>query len=159
MTSMTATTERVAIIGTGLLGTSVALAAARAGASVTGWDVDSAVASRAAELGAFPLAPSFEHAVAPASLVVIATPIGSIPAVVAEALAVAPEAIVTDVGSVKTELVRQVASLSEPRDLPRFVPGHPMGGASARAPTTRRRRWSTASSGRSPLTPRATRRR
>jgi prephenate dehydrogenase len=134
MTSMTVTTERVAIIGTGLVGTSVALAATRAGATVTGWDVDPGVASRAAELGAFPLARSFEHAVAPASLVVIATPIGSIPAVVAEALAAAPGAVVTDVGSVKTEPVRQVAAMSDPADLVRFVPGHPMGGSERSGP-------------------------
>lgn len=44
---------RVAVIGTGLMGTSVALAAARRGDDVTGWDPDDAVLTAAAARGAF----------------------------------------------------------------------------------------------------------
>ena len=45
---------RIAVLGTGLIGTSIALAAARAAIDVTGWDADSAVAARA---GSQPLRP------------------------------------------------------------------------------------------------------
>ena len=47
--AMTSTAiERVAVIGTGLIGTSVALAAARVGCVVTGWDAEEATARRSA---------------------------------------------------------------------------------------------------------------
>ena len=56
--------DRVAVVGTGLIGTSVALAAARAGAVVTGWDADASVTARAAALAKFRAAASVEDAVA-----------------------------------------------------------------------------------------------
>ncbi|MGZ8631254.1 MAG: prephenate dehydrogenase/arogenate dehydrogenase family protein, partial [Actinomycetota bacterium] len=131
---MTSAPERLAVVGTGLIGTSVALAAARAGDSVTGWDADPSIAARAGELGGFPIATSLDDAVADAGLVVIAAPIQAIPTLVAAALAAAPRAIVTDVGSVKTHLVLRAAALADPADLPRFVPGHPMGGSERSGP-------------------------
>ena len=69
-----------------------------------------------------------------AELVVVATPIPTIPALVAAVLSAAPQAIVTDVGSVKTHLVRTAEALAAPGDLPRFVPGHPMGGSERSGP-------------------------
>jgi prephenate dehydrogenase len=131
---MTSTPERVAVVGTGLVGTSIALAAVRAGDSVRGWDADPSVAARAGELGDFSVAPSLADAVACAELVVVATPIPTIPALVAAVLSAAPQAIVTDVGSVKTHLVRKAEALAAPGDLPRFVPGHPMGGSERSGP-------------------------
>jgi len=70
--------ERVAVLGTGLMGTSVAMAAARAGASVTGWDRDPETTARAAALGGFTQAASSEEAVDDADLVVVCTPIPTI---------------------------------------------------------------------------------
>lgn len=67
--------DRVAIVGTGLIGTSVALAATRAGVAVTGWDADPAVAARAAASGGLTAAGSIEAAVHGADLVVVCTPI------------------------------------------------------------------------------------
>ena len=72
--------RRVAVIGTGLIGTSIALAAHRAGDEVTGWDLDPAVLEAAAATGGLTPAPSLEAAVADADLVVVATPIGAVPA-------------------------------------------------------------------------------
>src|SRR4051794_31157847 len=46
--------QRVAVIGTGLIGTSVALAARRAGVVVVGWDVDADVLAAAASGGGAP---------------------------------------------------------------------------------------------------------
>ena len=72
--------DRVAIVGTGLIGTSVALAATRAGVAVTGWDAEPAVAARAAASGGLTAAGSIQEAVRGADLVVICTPIPESPA-------------------------------------------------------------------------------
>ena len=70
--------DRLAIVGTGLVGTSVGLAAARAGvASVTAFDADAARLSQAATRGAFAARPSVAEAVADADLVVVAVPVGA----------------------------------------------------------------------------------
>ncbi|HEX5937743.1 MAG TPA: prephenate dehydrogenase/arogenate dehydrogenase family protein [Actinomycetota bacterium] len=129
-----ATLQRVAVLGTGLMGTSVAMAAARAGATVTGWDGDPDATARAAALAGFAPAPSIEGAVAGADLVVVCTPIPTIAPLVAAALAASAGAIVTDVGSIMGSVSRAVASLVEPAHLPRFVPGHPMGGSERSGP-------------------------
>jgi prephenate dehydrogenase len=112
--------ERLAVVGTGLVGTSVALAARRAGTRCRGFDEDGATLERAAALGAVEASASLADAVADAELVVVAVPVGAAPAVVREALAAAPEATVTDVASTK----RALAEISDPR----FVPGHPVAG-------------------------------
>ncbi|HUJ54585.1 MAG TPA: prephenate dehydrogenase/arogenate dehydrogenase family protein [Gaiellaceae bacterium] len=118
--------ERLAVLGTGLVGASVALAARRAGTECGGFDEDRAVLERAAALGAVEPAASLAEAVAGAELVVVAVPPGAAPAVVREALAAAPEASVTDVASTKR-------TLAEIRD-PRFVPGHPVAGGATGGP-------------------------
>jgi prephenate dehydrogenase len=127
-------TDRVAVIGTGLIGTSIAMAAARAGANVVGWDADPAVVTRGASLGGFRAAGSLSDAVAGAGLIVVATPIPTIAALVAASLAAAPGAIVTDVGSVKTALVARALAAAAPGDIGRYVPGHPMGGSERSGP-------------------------
>jgi prephenate dehydrogenase len=124
----------VAIVGTGLIGASAALASARAGHRVVGWDEDRERARRAAERGSFAVAPSLEEAVEGADVVVIATPIPSIPGLVGRALVAAPGAVVTDAGSVKTDLVLAVERAVGASDLPRYVPGHPMGGSERSGP-------------------------
>ena len=126
--------ERVAVIGTGLMGTSVALAAARAGARVTGWDVDPARTSRAGALGAFTGVATLEEAVRDADLVVVCTPIPTVPASVVAALGATTHAIVTEVGSIMGSTAREVAARAGAEDLPRFVPGHPMGGSERSGP-------------------------
>ena len=126
--------ERVAVLGTGFMGTSVAMAAARAGASMTGWDIDPDTSARAARRAGFAPAGSMQEAVLGADLVVVCTPIGTIAPLAAAALAAAPGAIVTDVGSIKGSISREVAALAAPDDLPRYVPGHPMGGSERSGP-------------------------
>jgi prephenate dehydrogenase len=119
--------ERLAVVGTGLVGTSVALAARRAGTRCRGFDADSGVLERAAARGAVEPWPSLTDAVADAELVVVAVPVGSAPAVVQEVLdAAAPDAVVTDVASTKRALV----ALADPR----FVPGHPVAGGATGGP-------------------------
>jgi prephenate dehydrogenase len=120
----------LAVIGTGLLGTSVALAARRAGvATVQGWDVDDSTLHESAGAGAVDKAcASLADAVDGADLVVVAVPVGSLLATTREVLAaVSPEATVTDVGSTK----RGVAVIEDDR----FVPGHPIAGGHSGGPT------------------------
>ena len=118
---------RLAIVGTGLLGTSVALAASRAGGgAVRAWDAQAATLREAAGAGAVEAAGSLGDAVAGAELVVVAVPVGALARTVQDVLAAAPEATVTDVGSTK----RGAATVAEPR----FVPGHPLAGGSTGGP-------------------------
>jgi prephenate dehydrogenase len=126
--------RRIAVIGTGLVGTSVALAAHRAGDEVTGWDLDAAVLDAAAATGGLTPALSLEAAVADAELVVVATPIGTVPTTVAAALAATSDAIVTDAASVKTRVVGDVRNAVPAERFARFVPGHPMGGSERSGP-------------------------
>src|SRR5215467_13289670 len=100
--------ERVAIVGTGLIGTSIAMAAARAGCTVRGWDADPGVAARAAATGALDQATTLEDAARDADLVIVCTPIEALPGSIVAALRAAPRAVVTDAGSVKTQVVEAV---------------------------------------------------
>jgi prephenate dehydrogenase len=119
--------ERLAVVGTGLLGTSVALAAGRAGTRCRGFDSDPAVLDRAAGRGALEAASSLAEAVADAQLVVVAVPVGAARAVVQEVLdAAGADVAVTDVASTK----RPLASVVDPR----FVPGHPVAGGATGGP-------------------------
>jgi prephenate dehydrogenase len=119
--------ERLTIVGTGLIGTSVALAAGRTGTSCRGFDSDPDVLARSAARGSIESASSLAEAVADAELVVVAVPVGAAPSVVQEVLdAAGPDTVVTDVASTK----RPLASFEDPR----FVPGHPVAGGATGGP-------------------------
>jgi prephenate dehydrogenase len=126
--------DRVAVVGTGLMGTSIAMAAVRAGDAVRGFDLDPETLRRAAERSGLTPASDLEGCVAGATLVFVCTPIPSLAALVAGALTAAPEAVVTDIGSVKAHVLAEVGSAARPEDLPRFVGGHPMGGSERSGP-------------------------
>lgn len=128
---MTSTTERIAVLGTGLIGASIAMAASRVGCSVTGWDADDDVASRAGERAQFEPAASLEAAIDGADVVVICTPIPAVAEIAARALKGAPGAVVTDTASIKGSIAATVLPI---QDAPRFVPGHPMGGSERSGP-------------------------
>jgi prephenate dehydrogenase len=116
---------RVAVVGLGLIGGSIALAAReRAGASVAGWDRDPVALAGAVQRGALDVAAqSLHEAVAGADCAFVAVPVGAIPDAVAQTLAAAPAGCaVTDVGSTK----RGVQSAHADQ---RFVGGHPLAGA------------------------------
>ena len=118
---------RVAVLGTGLMGASVGLAATRRGDDVAGWDPDERALATAAERGAVTPAASPAAAVDGADLAVVAAPIAQLPAQVAAALAATAErTTVTDVGSTKATVVAAAAGS------PRFVGGHPICGSHAR---------------------------
>jgi prephenate dehydrogenase len=120
---------RIAVLGVGLIGGSIGLAARRRlDAEVTGFDPERANLDRAIELGALDRAAgSAAGALDGAELVFCAAPVRELPGLVAEAIsASAPEATITDVGSTKRELV---AGLADVEGLERFVGGHPLAGA------------------------------
>jgi prephenate dehydrogenase len=112
---------RVGVVGVGLVGGSVALAAReRLGAVVAGVDPD----PRAADV--LDLHVGGADGLRGADVVVVAAPLGALPgAVEATLAAVGPETTVTDVGSTKGDVVARCGSD------PRFVGGHPLAGAEA----------------------------
>jgi prephenate dehydrogenase len=117
---------RIAVLGVGLIGGSIGLAARqRLDAEVAGFDPDRSRADRALELGVVDSAPpTLAEAVQGAELVFCAAPVTALPGLVAEALDAAGEdCAVTDVGSVKREVIAALGSDS------RFVGGHPLAGA------------------------------
>jgi prephenate dehydrogenase len=119
----------VGVVGTGLLGTSVALAARRAGHDVRAWDVDPNASQAAAEVAGVRVERALPRAVERADVVVVCTPIGAIAKSVADVLRIADRAAVTDVGSVKGRVLADVKRLADPTYAGRFVGGHPLGGS------------------------------
>jgi prephenate dehydrogenase len=116
---------RVAILGVGLIGGSIGLAArARADAEVSGYDPDERVRAKALELGAIDsAAEDVPAAVAGADVVFIAAPVSALAQTVRLALAAAgPDCVLSDVGSTK-RLLADAGSDG------RFIGGHPLAGA------------------------------
>ena len=117
---------RVAVLGVGLIGGSIGLAARqRLGAEVVGYSRTAATLERALELGALDRAAgSIAEACAGADAVFCAGPVAALPAQAGEALAASgPETVVSDAGSTKGELVAALGSDE------RFIGGHPLAGA------------------------------
>ncbi|MEM7060788.1 MAG: prephenate/arogenate dehydrogenase family protein [Pseudomonadota bacterium] len=128
--------DRVALIGLGLIGSSLAWAARRAGTAkeITGFARTPETRARAAELGFCDrIEDTMAAAVEGADLVVLCVPVGACGAVAAEiAASLKPGATVTDVGSVKRAVVDAVAS-HIPNGV-HFVPSHPMAGTEYSGP-------------------------
>jgi prephenate dehydrogenase len=117
---------KIAVLGVGLIGGSIGLAARqRLGAEVVGYGRTPATLERAVELGALDRAAgSVAEACEGAEVVFCAGPVGALPTQAREALAASgPEAVVTDVGSTKGELVDALGGDE------RFIGGHPLAGA------------------------------
>jgi prephenate dehydrogenase len=114
----------VAVIGVGLIGGSIGLAAReRLGANVRGYDRSPDALEDALSAAAIDRAcTSVADAVDGADAAFVAIPVGALRTAIGEALAHAPSTcVVTDVGSTKRAVVGQ-------RD-ERFVGGHPLAGA------------------------------
>jgi len=125
--------DRVAVVGTGLIGTSIAMASVRVGCRVSGWDANAGSLSLAVERTSLRGDASLEDAVADADIVVVCTPVPAIPEMVERTLRAAPGAVVTDAGSIKDHVVREVATLAGAAAA-RFIGGHPMGGSERSGP-------------------------
>lgn len=132
---MTAIFSRIAVIGIGLIGASIARAVAASGAAgaVALYDTDAAVRQRARELALGEVFDDAASAVADADLVVLAVPVGVMgPAMHAVAPALKQGAIVTDVGSVKTAVVDALRAHAPAHAF--LVPGHPVAGTEHSGP-------------------------
>ena len=122
----------VAVIGTGLMGGSLGLALRRrdGGLEVRGYDEDPSSAAAALDRGAITQrSSSAVEAVAGARAVALGVPVDRAPTVLDEiAGAVNGDAVVTDLGSAKAEVVAHGTRLLGGR----FVGGHPMAGSERR---------------------------
>lgn len=115
--------ESVLVIGTGLLGASIGLGLRSLGRDVLLEDTSPTARRLARDLGAGrPAAPNEPDPV----LVVVAAPPDVAADVVVEALTRFPQAVVTDVASVKSTLTTAVSRAGA--DVERYVGGHPMAG-------------------------------
>jgi prephenate dehydrogenase len=117
---------RIAVLGVGLIGGSIGLAARRRlEAEVVGFDPDPETLERA--LGAAAVdraAASVAAACEGADAVFCAAPVAGLAALAAEALAASgPDTVVTDVGSTKRGIVAALGADE------RFIGGHPLAGA------------------------------
>jgi prephenate dehydrogenase len=116
---------QIAVIGLGLIGGSIGLAAReRLGARTVGWDIDPSALAAAGARGAIDAqSRSIAQAVEGAESAFVAAPVGALPELITEVLRRAPDhCVVTDVGSTKRAVVAS-------HDDQRFVGGHPLAGA------------------------------
>lgn len=123
--------DKLAIIGVGLIGSSLSLALKQAGAvaRVSGYGRNPKNLEKGVDLGVLDdYGGSIADTVADAEIIVIAVPLGAIRPVFGELKSSAPRrAVITDVGSAKGSVV--AGARAELGDLlPRFVPGHPIAG-------------------------------
>ncbi len=113
--------RRAVVVGTGLIGGSIALALRHRGWHVSGMDEDPARLREASESGVVDAVGDDLDA----EVVFVATPAAAVAGVVRQVLSTegrTPEVVVTDVSGVKTAIV-------EAADHPRFIGGHPMAGS------------------------------
>ncbi len=127
---------KVALIGVGLIGSSMAHAMRRGGlaAHISGFSRSITTLERAKKIGfANTMHGDLEPCVRDADLVVLATPVGTFGALAKEiASLLKRDAILTDVGSVKTAVVRDVGP-HVPEGV-HFIPAHPIAGTEQSGP-------------------------
>lgn len=123
--------ERLAIIGVGLIGGSLARALKQADAcdEVVGYDLNQQQLHKACELGVIDRAAnSLADAVSGASVIVVATSVGAMESVFTElAPLLEKNSIVTDVGSTKGSVVA-AAGRALGEKIAQFIPAHPIAG-------------------------------
>ena len=127
--------DQIAIVGTGLIGASIARAALEYGAAgrVTLYDADAGVRARAAALGIGGLAGDLASAVADADCAILCVPVGALADVAAEAVpAMKAGAVLTDVGSVKGQASSALSAAADGRV--HIIPGHPIAGTEQSGP-------------------------
>lgn len=130
--------RKVAIAGPGLIGGSMGMALRKRGLAETvvgighrQQSLDKALSVGAIDRAALDPAQGVEGA----DLVVLATPIGPFPELMAKmAGAISPEAILTDVASSKVRVVEIVSSALQERPDVAYIPTHPMAGSEQSGP-------------------------
>jgi cyclohexadieny/prephenate dehydrogenase len=127
--------RHVALIGLGLIASSISHAIRRTGAPVriTGTARTAETRAEAARLGLAEIRETAAEAAAGADLVILCVPVGAMGEVTAEiAPHLAPGATVTDVGSVKRAVIAAVGP-ALPEGV-HFIPGHPLAGTEHSGP-------------------------
>ena len=124
--------ERIAILGTGLLGTSVGLALRAAGyrGSIVGWNRGAEGAKTALAIGAIDsIAADPIEASKASQVVLLSVPIYATLDLMEQLSPVlGPDHLVTDVGSTKAQITEAAQRLFNTADRAAFLPGHPMAG-------------------------------
>jgi len=124
--------ERIAILGTGLLGTSVGLALRAAGfhGAITGWNRSAEGAQTALSLGAVDsIAVDPLQAARESQVVLLAVPIyATLDYMEKLSCVLGSEHLVTDVGSTKAQITAAADRLFNTPTRAAFLPGHPMAG-------------------------------
>lgn len=128
--------ETAVVVGTGLIGTSIALALRERGSRVWLSDKDQAAARLAADLGAGQLLPAGALPDGPADVAILAVPPGAVARSLDEAQRHGLARCYTDVASVKELPLREARESG--CDLGSFVPGHPMSGRERSGPAAAR---------------------
>jgi prephenate dehydrogenase len=122
-------------VGTGLIGTSIALALRARGVEVWLRDRDAAALAVAVERGAGVQEPGQGEP----RLAIVAVPPAIAPSVIADVLRTTVDSTVSDVVSTKSRLQSEVQTLStDPSHRARYVPGHPMAGREVSGPAAAR---------------------
>ncbi len=129
--------EQLTVIGLGLIGSSLARRArqqAGIAREVVAYDVNAAVRARVAELGiAHRVAETEAEAVRDADCVVLCVPVGAMGAAASGLLPhMKAGAILSDVGSTKQSVIREIQPLLPPGVA--FVPAHPVAGTEYSGP-------------------------
>lgn len=121
--------QQITILGTGLIGGSIALAFKRRGIRVVGWDRNEALA-KAQQLGMVDKAEADPlDACKGSEVVVLATPVGGIIDLIERVGPLLPEStLLTDVGSTKVEIMARAHAVFGDAATRRFLGGHPMAG-------------------------------
>jgi len=127
---------RAAIIGTGLIGTSIALALRARGTVVWLDDTDPAAARLAADIGAGQVLPAGGLPGGPADIAILAVPPAAVAPTLAGAQARGLARWYTDVASVKSLPLAQARARG--CDMSTFVPGHPLSGRERSGPAAAR---------------------
>jgi prephenate dehydrogenase len=116
---------RVALVGVGLIGGSVGMAARRRlGAHVVGWNRSPAALEVARRRGAIDEAVERIADIGTADIAIAGVAVDALPGAVRELCEALPDAVVTDVGSTKAALLDAI-------DCENFIGGHPLAGAEA----------------------------
>ena len=124
--------DRISILGTGLLGTSVGLALRAAGykGSIVGWNRGPEQGQIALKMGAIDsIAADPVEAARASQVTLLAVPIyATLDFMEKLALELGPDHLVTDVGSTKRVISETAARLYNMPERAAFLPGHPMAG-------------------------------
>jgi prephenate dehydrogenase len=124
--------DRITILGTGLLGTSVGLALRAAGykGSIVGWNRGAEQGQVALKMGAIDsVAADAMEAARASQVTLLAVPINATLDFMEKlAPVLGPEQLVTDVGSTKRVIAEAAARLYNTPERAAFLPGHPMAG-------------------------------